>query len=444
MDRTDIIRRRIACLRSEKYAYLTEYLDDKNNDLDIDYNTFVAEEWRNLLNYLENKVLPEGLEYNVAEEQSRIDYAKIYTGKSLREYINNIPAPEDGDKAVGELTDYLNCKLKFQYEYDGTPIYDRLCYVHEDYTRLSLPVIAKCIKDQGEEELYRSALIVLDYDRILKTCIEDQNRAEEYRMFRTLMDRLQNLKYCGYDRIYLHNIGSLREMLSGWNLQHSLRIPYLCLGVRVIMSGRFSYFVQSVIQQHDMDEEEQYGNVIVPKQCSKHCKIRQAKNLPQLTPEANKHVEDILLSTAREVFFTDELLTYQSLTAIWWNYISRYNSRLKYNTTRFRTWKFQDWMVQLVEYYILHTLLAICDTQEDRERVEKYKSAAMENLPEQFHDKAFTENPYGDPIFELVQSTGIVSEMRVAETNEYVYYVPIPEVAAYYLQKIQGLDASKA
>ena len=443
MDRTNIIRNRIADLRSEKYAYLAEYVSDGENGYEYP-ETEVADEWNDLLNYLENQVLPNGLEYNVAEEQSRIDFAKIYTGESLREYIYSIPDPEEGDKAVGDLTDYLNFRLESQHYYNGTPMINRLCFVHDDFIRPALPVIAKCIKDQGEEELYRSALIVLDYEKILKTCIEEQDRHAEYRMFCTLKYRLEALKYHGYDRIYLHDIGPLREMFEGETLQDSLRIPYLYLGVRIVLSGRLSCFVQYAIRQNDQRDEEDYGDFIVPQQLDKYRKMLRAEDLPQLIPEEARHVEDIVLFAAREVFFTDELLTYQSQNDPWWNRQSRYNTRLKCNTSMYRTWQFPDWMVQLIEYYILYALQqSVCDTQEDKERVEKYKAAVLKCLPEQFHDRAFSANPYKDPIFELVWSTGIVSGMRIAETDEYVYYIPIPEVASYYLQRPQETDTSK-
>ena len=91
MDRTEIIRRRIADLRSDKYAYLAEYLVE-GNDLYVDTDTFVAEEWGDLLNFLENRVMLEGLKYDVAKEQEYMDFGKIYTGESLREYIDNICA----------------------------------------------------------------------------------------------------------------------------------------------------------------------------------------------------------------------------------------------------------------------------------------------------------------------------------------------------------------
>ena len=438
MDRTDIIRNRIADLRSEKYAYLAEYLEDlKKGEYEFPESD-IAEEWDNLLNYLENKVLTEGLEYNETVEQKLLDFGKIYTGDSLLEYIYSIPDPEEGDKAVVDLTDYLNFKLPSSWYNDGCNQSNMLCYVHDDYLRPALPVIAKCIKDQGEEELYRSALIVLDYEKILKTCIEEQDKHAEYRMFCTLKYRLEALKYHGYDRIYLHNVGPLREIFVGENLRDSLRIPYLCLGVRIIMSGRLSYFVQYAIRQYDQRDEEDYGDFIVPRQLDKYRKLLRAEDLPQLTPEEARHVENIVLFTAREVFYTDELLTYQSQEDPWWNRQSKYTTKLKYNTSWFRTWTFPDWMIQLIEFYILHTLLSICDTQEYRERVEKNKAMVLESLPEPFHDKAFSENPYKDPIFDLVSSTGIVSGMRLTETDEYAYYVPIPEVAAYYLRKTQG------
>ena len=428
MDRTNIIRNRIADLRSEKYAYLDKWLEKYEYP-----ESEIAEERRNLLNYLENQVLAEGLEYNVTEEQRRMDFGKIYTGESLREYINSISTPEESDNTVNRLTDYLNFKLKTRFGHDLQPA-NRLCFVHDDYLRPALSVIAKCIKDQGEEELYRSALIVLDFDRILKSCIEEQNRHDEYEMFDTLRGRLENLKDFGYDRIYLHNVGSLRVMLEGENLYDYLRIPYLYLGVRIVMSGRLSYFVQYVIQQYDQRDEEQYGNFIVPRQLNKYRKLLRAEDLPQLTPEGAKHVEDIVLFTAREVFYTDKLLIYQSFEDPWWNRQSRYYTKLKCNTSRFSSWQFPDWMVQLIEYYILYALQqSVCDTQEDRERVEKYKAAVLKCLPEPFQDKAFSEDPYGDPAYDIVRSTGIVSGMTLTEPKRYVYYVPIPEVAAYYL-----------
>lgn len=277
-------------------------------------------------------------------------------------------------------------------------------------------------------------MIVLDFDRILKSCIEEQNRHDEYKMFDTLRGRLENLKDFGYDRIYLHNVGSLRVMLEGENLYDYLRIPYLCLGVRIVMNGRLSYFVQYVIQQYDQRDEEQYGNFIVPRQLNKYRKLLRAEDLPQLTPEETKHVEDIVLFTAREVFYTDKLLIYQSFEDPWWNLQSRYYTKLKCNTSRFSSWQFSDWMVQLIEYYILYALQqSICDTQEDRERVEKYKAAVLKCLPEPFQDKAFSEDPYGDPAYDIVRSTGIVSGMSLTEPKRYVYYVSIPEVAVYYL-----------
>ena len=442
MDRTNIIRNRIADLRSEKYAYLAEYLEDLKKEEYEFPESDIADEWNDLLNYLENQVLSEGLEYNVAEEQSRIDFAKIYTGESLREYIYSIPDPEEGDKAVVDLTDYLNFKLPSSWYNDGCNQSNMLCYIHDDYLRPALPVIAKCIKDQGEEELYRSALIVLDYEKILKTCIEEQDRHAEYRMFCTLKYRLEALKYYGYDRIYLHNVGPLREIFVGENLRDSLRIPYLCLGVRIIMSGRLSYFVQYAIRQNDQRDEENYGDFIVPQQLDKYRKMLRAEDLPQLTPEEARHVENIVLFTAREVFYTDELLTYQSQEDPWWNRQSKYTTKLKYNTSWFRTWKFPSWMIQLIEFYILHTLLSVCDTGEVRERIKRYKDMILESLPEQFHDKSFTGDPYEDPIFELVRSTGIISEMDNTETNRDGHYAVIPEVAAYYLQKARSLHLS--
>ena len=430
MDRTEIIRRRIADLRSEKYAYLAEYLVE-GNDLYVDTDTFVADEWGDLLNFLENRVLPEGLKYDVAKEQEYMDFGKIYVGDSLREYINNIPDPEEGDNTVNQLTDYLNFKLKTKFDYDLQPA-NRLCFVHDDPLRPALPVIAKCIRDQGEEGLLRSALIVLDFERIL-SCIEDQDSDAEYRIYNTLKYRLEKLAYYGYDRIYLHNVGPLRVMFEGENIYDNLRIPYLCLGVRIVMSGRLSYFVQYVIQQNDRCDEDRYGDFIVPRQLSKYRRLLRPEDLPKLTQEEAQRVEDVVLFTAREVFYTDELLASMSCEDPWWNNLSKYESRLKVNTDWRRTWKFPEWMPRLIEFYIFDALLQSCDTQEDRERVERFKVEALKCLPEPFQDKSFTEAPYEDPVYELVLSTGIVDSMWNADTKSDISRVPDPEVAAYYL-----------
>lgn len=443
MDRTNIIRNRIADLRSEKYAYLAEYVSDGENSYEYP-ETEVADEWNDLLNYLENQVLHDGLEYNVAEEQKRIDFAKIYTGESLREYIYSIPDPEEGDKAVGDLTDYLNFRLESQHYYDGTPMINRLCFVHDDFIRPALPVIAKCIRDQGEEELYRSALIVLDFDRVLKDCIEDRNKYIESVMLGTLRNKLEDLKYYGYDRIYLHNIGALGEAFEGWNLYHFLRIPLLYLGVRIVLSGPFSFFIEYVIQQYDMYDEQRYGDIIIPKKLSKYRKPLRAEELPQLTPEEARRVEDVVLSAAREVFFTDEMLTYHSLRDPWWNGQSKYATRLKVNTSRIRTWQFPEWMPKLIEFYILDALLqSACDSPEDRERVAAWKDAALESLPEAFRENTFTEDPYNDPICEIILvSTGVISSLWNDDMKNCVYYVPIPEVAAYYMHLDRYRSAS--
>lgn len=442
MDRTEIIRRRIADLRSEKYTYLAEYLVE-GNDLYVDTDTFVADEWGDLLNFLENRVLPEGLKYDVAKEQEYMDFGKIYVGDSLREYINNIPDPEEGDNTVNQLTDYLNFKLKTKFDYDLQPA-NRLCFVHDDPLRPALPVIAKCIRDQGEEELYRSALIVLDFDRVLKDCIEDRNKYIESVMLGTLRNKLEDLKYYGYDRIYLHNIGALGEAFEGWNLYHFLRIPLLYLGVRIVLSGPFSFFIEYVIQQYDMYDEQRYGDIIIPKKLSKYRKPLRAEELPQLTPEEARRVEDVVLSAAREVFFTDEMLTYHSLRDPWWNGQSKYATRLKVNTSRIRTWQFPEWMPKLIEFYILDALLqSACDSPEDRERVAAWKDAALESLPEAFRENTFTEDPYNDPICEIILvSTGVISSLWNDDMKNCVYYVPIPEVAAYYMHLDRYRSAS--
>ena len=433
MDRTDIIRNRIADLRSEKYAYLTKYISNGENCYEYPYSD-VALEWESLLDYLERKVLPEGLKYNIVEEQEDVDFVTIYTGELLGKYIDSITKPDSGaDKVLGELSEYINCTA--EYYNDWAPVQESICYLHDDLTRPALPVIAKYIKDQGEEELYRSALIVLDYEKILKTCIEKQDKYVEHRMYQILMDRLENLKYFGYDRIYLCNIGVMREFFIGQNLFEYLKVPYTYLGVRIVMTGCLSYFAEYIIQQNDRYADKMpYGYVLYPPRLKKYCKVSSLKDIPQLTPEETKHVEDIVLFTAREVFYTDKILIYQSFEDPWWNRLSEYDTRLKYNTSRFSSWQFPDWMVPLIEYYILYALQqSICDTQEDRERVEKYKAAVLKCLPEPFQDKAFSEDPYGDPAYDIVRSTGIVSGMSLTEPKRYVYYVPIPEVAAYYL-----------
>ncbi|WP_300261104.1 hypothetical protein [uncultured Cloacibacillus sp.] len=103
MDRINIIRNRIADLRSEKYVYLDKWLEKYEYP-----ESEIAEERRNLLNYLENQILAEGLEYNVAEEQKHMDFGKIYTGESLREYINSISTPEESDKSVSRIREKRN------------------------------------------------------------------------------------------------------------------------------------------------------------------------------------------------------------------------------------------------------------------------------------------------------------------------------------------------
>lgn len=60
MDRTNIIRNRIADLRSEKYAYLDKWLEKYEYP-----ESEIAEERRNLLNYLENQILAEGKGWNI-------------------------------------------------------------------------------------------------------------------------------------------------------------------------------------------------------------------------------------------------------------------------------------------------------------------------------------------------------------------------------------------
>ena len=87
MDRTNIIRNRIADLRSEKYAYLNYCLKEEKYEYPY---SLAAEEWRDLLGYLESNIQTEGVEYNVAAEEEGVEFATIYTEESLREYINNI------------------------------------------------------------------------------------------------------------------------------------------------------------------------------------------------------------------------------------------------------------------------------------------------------------------------------------------------------------------
>ena len=436
MDRTNIIRNRIADLRSEKYAYLTEYISDGDNCYEYP-KTEAADEWKSLLEYLEKSVLAKGLEYNVAEEQKYINFAKIYTGESLKEFIDAIlkqdTKPNMDNNAFSELSEYMSCTETY---YDNwAPIDKSICCIHNSLDYPALPFIAKYINNQGEEELYRSALIVLDCEKILRTYIKESHDSHtEHQMFNTLKVRMENLRDFGYDRIYLYNIGALREFFLGENLFEAFKVPFTYLGIRIIMSGCLSYFVERVIQQNDRYANKMpYGYIIYPPKSTEYYRVSGIKELPQLTPEEIKHIEDVVRSTAIEVFYTDTLLTYQSQNDLWWNRLLKYDSRLKCLTRQF-----PSWMIQLIEFYILHTLLSVCDTGEVRERIKRYKDMKLESLPEQFQDKVFAGDPYEDPIFEIVRSTGIVSEMDDTETNRDSHYVLIPEVAAYYLQKARS------
>ena len=431
MDRTNIIRNRIADLRSEKYTYLKNYL--KEGEYEYPYST-AAGEWEDLLSYLENNIQTEKVEYNVAEEQEVVDFATIYTGESLRKYIDNIPEPGSGaDKVMSELSEYINCTA--EYYLDWAPVQESICYLHDNLSSPALPVIAKYIREHGEEELYRSALIVLDYEKILKTCIEGQDGYAEHKIYFTLMLRLENLKYCGYDRIYLYDIGVLRKVFVQEFLLDNIKIPYTYLGVRIVMSGRLSYFAEYILRQRNRyADKTPYGYVLYPPRLEKYCKVSNIKDLPQLTPEEVKRVEDIVRFTAEEVFYTDELLTYQSQTDPLWNRLLEYDTRLKYNTTKSRTWKCPEWMVQLIEFYILLALRSICDTQEDIERIERYKGAVLVCLPEPFQDKTFTEDPCAeDSIFDLILSTGIFGATWNSEEKRFVCWINVSEIAAYYL-----------
>ena len=93
---------------------------------------------------------------------------------------------------------------------------------------------------------------------------------------------------------------------------------------------------------------------------------------------------------------------------------------------------------------ILDALLqSACDSPEDRERVAAWKDAALESLPEAFRENTFTEDPYNDPICEIILvSTGVISSLWNDDMKNCVYYVPIPEVAAYYMHLDRYRSAS--